>query len=64
MTDRELRADLDELKKLEALAIRVNVKNVIHQEIVRLEASLKAVDMNDLRSRTKRRPSKRMLKLN
>lgn len=57
MTDRELRADLDELKKLEALATRVNVKNVIHQEIVRLEASLKAVDLGDSRSRTKRRPS-------
>jgi hypothetical protein len=43
MSDKELRADLEELKKLESMAIRANVKNVVHQEIVRLEASLRAV---------------------
>jgi hypothetical protein len=47
MSDKELRADLEELRKLEAAAQRANVKNVLHQEIIRLEASLHIVAFND-----------------
>lgn len=39
----ELKADLDELKKLETSASRPNVKNVLKQEMTRLEASLTQV---------------------
>lgn len=39
----ELKADLDELKKLEVSASRMNVKNVLKQEIIRLQTSLTVV---------------------
>lgn len=55
MTDKELKADLEELKKLESSATRPNVKNVIHQEIVRLEASLHSVDEPLLRSKKRQK---------
>ena len=39
----ELKIDIEELKHLETIAKRNNVKNVIKQEIRRLEESLTAI---------------------
>jgi calcyclin binding protein len=44
MSDKELRADLEELRRLEGQANRANVKNVIRQEIARLEDSLRIIE--------------------
>ena len=46
MQDKELKADLEELKSLETSAHRQNVKNILKQEIKRLEQSLQIVDLS------------------